>query len=160
MSVRADDRPAPPPPVGRRTIFPLNYSAIERSSTRLYDRRRAAPTMTACCPRTRSGPTAQEPAPRRPPAFTTPSSITSVVTGDGVLLSVRKSGSTTSPVIVFVHGFPDDAHVWSGVTAALAGEARLVTYDVRGAGSSGAPADRSAYGSIASPLIYATWSTR
>lgn len=89
---------------------------------------------------------AQEPAARGLPAFSAPSSITSVVTGDGVSLSVRKSGTTTSPVIVFVHGFPDDAHVWSGVTAALAGEARLVTYDVRGAGSSGAPADRRAYG--------------
>jgi pimeloyl-ACP methyl ester carboxylesterase len=80
------------------------------------------------------------------PAFAAPSSITTVVTDDGVSLSVRKSGVAGGPLIVFVHGFPDDAHVWSGVTAALAGEARLVTYDVRGAGASGAPADRSAYG--------------
>jgi pimeloyl-ACP methyl ester carboxylesterase len=75
-----------------------------------------------------------------------PSSFTSVVTDDGVSLSVRSSAAATGPVIVFVHGFPDDAYVWSGVIAALAGEARLVSYDVRGAGSSGAPADRSAYG--------------
>jgi pimeloyl-ACP methyl ester carboxylesterase len=92
-----------------------------------------------------AGSRAQEPATRGVPPFAAPSSITSVVTSDGVSLSVRKSGSATSPVIVFVHGFPDDAHVWSGVTAALAGEARLVTYDVRGAGASGAPADRQAY---------------
>jgi pimeloyl-ACP methyl ester carboxylesterase len=94
-----------------------------------------------------AGPGAQEPSvtPWVPP-FAAPSSITSVVTADGVSLSVRKSGSAAGPLIVFVHGFPDDAHVWSRVTAALAGEARLVTYDVRGAGSSGAPADRRAYG--------------
>jgi len=74
-----------------------------------------------------------------------PSPVTTVVTDDGVSLSVRRSGTASGPVILFVHGFPDDSHVWSGVVAALAGSAQLVTYDVRGAGASGAPAGRSAY---------------
>jgi pimeloyl-ACP methyl ester carboxylesterase len=81
------------------------------------------------------------------------SPVDTVVTDDGVSLSVRVSvpsevagpASLAPPVIVFVHGFPDDAHIWAGVMAALSGEATLVAYDVRGAGASGAPADRSAY---------------
>jgi pimeloyl-ACP methyl ester carboxylesterase len=131
--------------VGRRTIFstlPLGrqrfiYLGLRPTPVGSYDVR-----MPSVDP---AGSSSGEPAARGVPAFAAPSSITSVVTDDGVSLSVRKSGSATSPVIVFVHGFPDDAHVWSGITAALAGEARLVTYDVRGAGSSGAPADREAY---------------
>src|SRR5262245_37245363 len=75
----------------------------------------------------------------------TPSSVASVVTGDGVALSVRRSGLATGPVIVFVHGYPDDSHVWSDVTRALSDLGQLVTYDVRGSGASGAPAERSAY---------------
>jgi pimeloyl-ACP methyl ester carboxylesterase len=146
MSVRTDDRPAPPSPGGapddslpmhiRHQAF--TYLRLRRSSVSSYDGR-----MPSADP---AGSRAQEPATRGMPSIAAPSSITFVVTGDGVSLSVRKSGSATGPVIVFVHGFPDNAHVWSGVTAALAGEARLVTYDVRGAGSSGAPADRQAYG--------------
>jgi len=81
----------------------------------------------------------------RPYHHDMPSPVTTVVTDDGVSLSVRRSGTASGPVILFVHGFPDDSHVWSGVVAALAGSAQLVTYDVRGAGASGAPAGPSAY---------------
>jgi pimeloyl-ACP methyl ester carboxylesterase len=73
------------------------------------------------------------------------SPVKTVIADDGVALSVRRSGSQSGPVIVFVHGFPDDSHVWSGVLAALDGSAQLITYDVRGAGASAAPAGRSAY---------------
>jgi pimeloyl-ACP methyl ester carboxylesterase len=100
--------------------------------------------------------------------YIAPASVTTVLTDDGVALSVRRFGPPTQPVIVFVHGFPDDAHLWSGVITALAGStpadnsttfergtahdgdstrlaAHLVAYDVRGAGASGAPAGREAY---------------
>jgi len=95
--------------------------------------------------------------------YVAPSSVTTVLTDDGVALSVRRFGPATQPVIVFVHGFPDDAHLWSGVITALGGSAprdhsttasddgsgglaaHLVAYDVRGAGASGAPAGREAY---------------
>ena len=145
MSAHTHDRPAPPPPGGAPddlSTQPLGhptfiYLGLRPRPVNFYDGRMPSEDPV--------GSNTQEPASRGLPAFAAPSSIISVVTDDGVSLSVRMSGSTTSPVIVFVHGFPDDAHVWSMVTAALAGEARLVTYDVRGAGSSGAPADRQAY---------------
>ncbi|HKE64823.1 MAG TPA: alpha/beta fold hydrolase [Micromonosporaceae bacterium] len=75
----------------------------------------------------------------------TPSSVATVATGDGVALSVHRSGIETGPVIVFVHGYPDDSHVWRQVIGALSDLGQLVTYDVRGSGASGAPAERSAY---------------
>ena len=63
---------------------------------------------------------------------------------DGVRLAVHESGDPDGPVLVAVHGFPDNHHVWDGVAEQLA-DFRVVTYDVRGAGGSDKPAGRSAY---------------
>jgi pimeloyl-ACP methyl ester carboxylesterase len=46
---------------------------------------------------------------------------------------------------VLVHGYPDDHHVWDGVVARLVDRYHVVTYDVRGAGGSGAPQGRRHY---------------
>lgn len=64
---------------------------------------------------------------------------------DGVRLAVQTSGDTASPTVVAVHGYPDDHTVWGGVVADLAADHHVVSYDVRGAGGSGAPRDRSGY---------------
>ena len=64
---------------------------------------------------------------------------------DGQHLAVYETGRIDGPVVVLVHGFPDDHTVWNSVAAELADEFRLVTYDVRGAGASDAPTARSAY---------------
>src|SRR5262249_58537562 len=47
--------------------------------------------------------------------------------------------------ILAVHGYPDNHHVWDGFAAELAGKFNFVAYDVRGAGESSTPADRSGY---------------
>ena len=44
-----------------------------------------------------------------------------------------------------MHGYPDDHRVWHGVADDLAADHRFVTYDVRGAGASDAPAARAGY---------------
>jgi pimeloyl-ACP methyl ester carboxylesterase len=64
---------------------------------------------------------------------------------DGVRLAVHESGRPDGPVIVAVHGFPDNHAVWDGVAAELAGDFRFVAYDVRGAGESDKPTGRAAY---------------
>jgi pimeloyl-ACP methyl ester carboxylesterase len=68
-----------------------------------------------------------------------------VLSGDGVRLAVHESGDSRAPVVVAVHGFPDNHAVWDGVAAALGESVRLVAYDVRGSGGSDKPAGRSAY---------------
>ncbi|GGO93178.1 hypothetical protein GCM10011584_31280 [Nocardioides phosphati] len=67
-----------------------------------------------------------------------------VTTPDGVTLAVQDHPGP-GPTIVAVHGYPDDHHVWDGVVAELTERFRVVTYDVRGAGSSSTPSGRRSY---------------
>jgi pimeloyl-ACP methyl ester carboxylesterase len=67
-----------------------------------------------------------------------------VTSTDGVRIAVHEYGDPTGPVLVAVHGFPDNHHVWDRLAAQL-GDFRVVAYDVRGAGESDKPAGRSAY---------------
>ncbi|MFD1825647.1 alpha/beta fold hydrolase [Mumia zhuanghuii] len=62
----------------------------------------------------------------------------------GVTLAVRRTGTRTGPTVVLVHGYPDNHHVWDKVVPLL-DDLDVVTYDVRGAGASTAPADRDGY---------------
>jgi NAD(P)-dependent dehydrogenase (short-subunit alcohol dehydrogenase family)/pimeloyl-ACP methyl ester carboxylesterase len=71
--------------------------------------------------------------------------IRDVIATDGVLLRVYQSGAPSAPAVVCVHGYPDDHILWDGVTAELAARYHVVSYDVRGAGASGKPAERRAY---------------
>ena len=59
------------------------------------------------------------------------------VEGAGVALNVVEHGSG-APVLL-IHGLAADAEVMAPVAQALAGEARVIAYDRRGYGSSGAP---------------------
>src|SRR5689334_1586392 len=71
-----------------------------------------------------------------------PSSVTSA---DGTRLAVFESGNPNGPVLVAVHGYPDNHTVWDGVAADLSDRYRVITYDVRGAGASDKPTGRAAY---------------
>lgn len=62
-----------------------------------------------------------------------------VTATDGVRLAVQERGPRNLPTIVLVHGYPDDHHVWDGVVPLLTDRFHVVTYDVRGAGSSERP---------------------
>jgi len=73
------------------------------------------------------------------------SSTRQVVASDGVSLAVYERGVPGAPTVLAVHGYPDDHTVWDEVAAELAGRYRVVSYDVRGAGDSGAPPARSGY---------------
>ena len=98
--------------------------------------------------RSRAGPTSLvEPGPRMMSTMTSSPGWKQswLQASDGQQLAVYETGRADGPVIVSVHGYPDDHSVWDTVAAELAGEFRVVTYDVRGAGASDAPAARAAY---------------
>lgn len=57
----------------------------------------------------------------------------------GTELRVNDSGGS-GPVIVFTHGWADDSTAWAGTVEALGSDARCLTYDLRGHGSSDVPA--------------------
>jgi pimeloyl-ACP methyl ester carboxylesterase len=65
----------------------------------------------------------------------------------GITLAVTERGPADgvvdAPVVLLVHGYPDTQAVWGPVAERLAARHRVVTYDVRGAGASGA-AERTA----------------
>ncbi|TDV53960.1 SDR family oxidoreductase [Actinophytocola oryzae] len=63
----------------------------------------------------------------------------------GVRLAVYEDGVAGGPVVLLVHGYPDNASVWDGVVAELGERFRVVRYDVRGCGASGAPDGRDGY---------------
>jgi pimeloyl-ACP methyl ester carboxylesterase len=78
---------------------------------------------------------------------TTQAAATTVTASDGVNLAVHAYTEIDKrrPTILAVHGYPDNHRVWDGVAAKLAGRYNFVAYDVRGAGESACPADRSGY---------------
>jgi pimeloyl-ACP methyl ester carboxylesterase len=60
-----------------------------------------------------------------------------IVEGAGVALAVVERGA--GPPVLLVHGIASDAEAMAPVAEALAGEARVIVYDRRGYGGSGAP---------------------
>jgi NAD(P)-dependent dehydrogenase (short-subunit alcohol dehydrogenase family)/pimeloyl-ACP methyl ester carboxylesterase len=68
-----------------------------------------------------------------------------VRTTDGLTLAVRVSGAPDAPILLCVHGYPDNQTLWEPVRALLEDDFRVVSYDVRGAGESDVPASRDGY---------------
>jgi NAD(P)-dependent dehydrogenase (short-subunit alcohol dehydrogenase family)/pimeloyl-ACP methyl ester carboxylesterase len=60
------------------------------------------------------------------------------VDSGGVRISLVEEGD--GPVVILVHGYPDNLSVWDGVVRLLRGRYRVVRYDVRGQGESEGPA--------------------
>ncbi|GAB3686516.1 alpha/beta fold hydrolase [Angustibacter aerolatus] len=77
-----------------------------------------------------------------------------MLASDGVELAVQVRGRLDGPVLLLVHGYPDTHTVWDRVVPLLEPHLRVVTYDVRGAGASGAPRRRTGYrlGQLAADL--------
>jgi pimeloyl-ACP methyl ester carboxylesterase len=82
---------------------------------------------------------------------TAAAAATTVIATDGVPLAVHAYTEIDKrrPSILAIHGYPDNHQVWDGVAAELSrrynGKYNFVAYDVRGAGESARPADRSGY---------------
>ena len=63
----------------------------------------------------------------------------------GITLSCRASGKKESPLLVFLHGFPEAAFVWDELLEHFGDRYRCVAPNLRGFGPSSAPAEVSAY---------------
>ncbi|GAA5132372.1 SDR family oxidoreductase [Alloalcanivorax gelatiniphagus] len=64
---------------------------------------------------------------------------------DGINLATRRRGDPGRPAVLCVHGYPDNGEVWDALADALGDRFQVITYDVRGAGASSAPAPVAAY---------------
>jgi NAD(P)-dependent dehydrogenase (short-subunit alcohol dehydrogenase family)/pimeloyl-ACP methyl ester carboxylesterase len=78
------------------------------------------------------------------PAVPHPVRRSRVDAGD-VKLAVTERGDPAQPTIVLVHGYPDTSGIWDELADLLAGRFHVVSYDVRGAGSSTAPGSPAGY---------------
>ncbi|MGZ0145812.1 alpha/beta fold hydrolase [Kribbella sp. WER1] len=74
-----------------------------------------------------------------------PPSKSTATSADGTRLAVYTYPNPGAPVLVCVHGYPDNARLWEPVAERLAEDFEVVTYDVRGAGQSDHPSSTSAY---------------
>jgi pimeloyl-ACP methyl ester carboxylesterase len=72
---------------------------------------------------------------------------TNITASDGVSLAVHAYTDIDArrPTVLAIHGYPDNHHVWDGAAEKLGRHYNVVAYDVRGAGESSTPADRSGY---------------
>ncbi len=68
-----------------------------------------------------------------------------VDSADDVRIAVYEEGNPDGPTVVLVHGWPDSHVLWDGVVPLLAERFRIIRYDNRGVGLSGAPKPVSAY---------------
>jgi NAD(P)-dependent dehydrogenase (short-subunit alcohol dehydrogenase family)/pimeloyl-ACP methyl ester carboxylesterase len=77
--------------------------------------------------------------------------MTTATASDGVTVAVHRYTEIDPqrPTILAIHGYPDNHHVWDAVAEQLVdsypNRYNVVAFDVRGAGASSAPADRSGY---------------
>jgi pimeloyl-ACP methyl ester carboxylesterase len=72
-------------------------------------------------------------------------SSTLFVQGPDGPLAVQRWGDAGKPLVVLVHGYPDNRHMWDPVALELARCFQVVAYDVRGAGASFKPTRRADY---------------
>lgn len=68
-----------------------------------------------------------------------------MTSADGTRIAVHEYGDAAAPVLICVHGYPDNAGLWEAVATELADKFHVVAYDVRGAGESDQPRGRAAY---------------
>lgn len=61
------------------------------------------------------------------------------VLSNGVQLATYRWGKTDGPVLLLVHGYPDNHEVWLPLINHLAADYQIIAYDVRGAGASDKP---------------------
>jgi non-heme chloroperoxidase len=81
-----------------------------------------------------------------PQTASLPYKVHTVKSADGVTLAVQEWGNPSGPEILFIHGFSQSSLSWARqVKSDLAKEFRIVTFDLRGHGTSDKPLVAEAY---------------
>lgn len=80
-----------------------------------------------------------------PAASPAPASSAFFVEGPHGRLALTRWGDPQAPVVVLVHGYPDNRLKWGPVAAYLADRYQVIAYDVRGAGDSFKPRRKQDY---------------
>ena len=68
-----------------------------------------------------------------------------LVQAPGGLIAVQRWGALDKPIIMLVHGYPDNRSKWDAVARLLSEQYQVIAYDVRGAGDSFKPKRRADY---------------
>lgn len=68
-----------------------------------------------------------------------------IVHGPHGPLAVQRWGHAAKPVVILVHGYPDNRSKWAPVARLLSAHYQVIAYDVRGAGDSFKPTRRADY---------------
>ncbi len=68
-----------------------------------------------------------------------------IVHGPHGPLAVQRWGHAAHPVVILVHGYPDNRSKWEPVARLLSAHYQVIAYDVRGAGDSFKPTRRADY---------------
>ncbi|MDX2971576.1 alpha/beta fold hydrolase [Kribbella solani] len=74
-----------------------------------------------------------------------PPSTSTTTSRDGTRIAVYDYGNAEAPVLICIHGYPDNAAMWGPVAKLLADDFHVLAYDVRGAGESDQPGSTAAY---------------
>jgi pimeloyl-ACP methyl ester carboxylesterase len=74
-----------------------------------------------------------------------PPSASTTTSPDGTRVAVYDYGNAGAPVLICVHGYPDNGSLWEPVAERLADDFHVIAYDVRGAGASDQPSRTAAY---------------
>lgn len=74
-----------------------------------------------------------------PVTATSPAPPDALIAGDGVQLAVYRWPRPQAPRLLLIHGYPDNAQLWSACAQELHRDFDVTAYDVRGAGRSDRP---------------------
>jgi len=66
----------------------------------------------------------------------------STITADGIEIFYRSAGSSSSPVILLLHGFPSSSHMYRNLIPLLSTHYHVIAPDLPGFGFSSVPAER------------------
>ena len=66
--------------------------------------------------------------------------VLAIIDVAGVTIHCRDEGPRDAPAVLFANSLGSDFRIWDGVAASLVARWRVVRYDMRGHGLSGAPA--------------------
>src|SRR5687767_13707526 len=76
------------------------------------------------------------------------------ITETNLTINYDDYGPVYAPVVIFIHGFPFNKHMWDMQTEVLKSNYRVITYDIRGYGGSHAVRNDYSIDTLTEDLIH------